>query len=305
MRFLFVDRILEIEKGKSAKGIKNVSFSDEYLVNIVPNYPVMPRPLTIEAIAQLISWLVIWSKDFTVKPVAVMTECTKFYDNIRPGDQMVIRASIKSMHDEDALCEGSVEVDGKIVTELINGVCGFVPLDDLEDIRTVKSRAFSLFGRRTLDEFINSPEFKAQREGCIDNDRNFNLNVVDKVIELKPGEFISGVKSLTMTESFVTDHFPKKHVMPGTMIIEIISQLSERLLEKTLGGESGTKIKLLIIKSDKVKFRKYVVPGDQMFFNVTLTEMKDETVSIKAKVMVDEKLVSSGKLEFQILRVPE
>ncbi len=303
MRFLFVDRILELEKGKSAVGIKNVSFSDEYLVNIVPGFPVLPRSFTIEAISQLISWLVIYTKDFAVKPVAVMTDSTKFSGDIRPGDQMLIKAEIKTLHDEDALCAGSVEVDGKVVSELENGVCAFVPMEELEYVEMVKKRAYSLVGSRDLQQFIAETDLSIGEPGMFDNDRHFDLNLVDKVLDLKAGDYIVGVKSMTMTEDFVVDHFPKRHVMPGTMIIESLVHLAEKLIQETAKESAGTLVKILLKENRKIKFRKYVRPGDQIVMNLKLVDISDNTALAKAKVTVENKLVTSAQMEFQIIKL--
>ena len=306
MRFLFVDRILELEKGKCATGIKNVSFSDEYLVNIVPNFPVIPRSLTMESIAQLISWLVIISKDFTVKPVAVMTENIKLSGYAIPGDQLLIRAEIKSMHESDALCNGTIEVDGKIITELKNGVCAFIPLEELEDITTVKEKALLLTGNRNLQEFIDKTKSgvdSVDDSRLINSDNYFDLHLVDKVLEMEIGKHIKGVKSLSMTEYFIVDHFPKKHVMPGTMIIESFVHLSEKLLAETVKAESGHRIKILIKESHKVKFRNYVRPGDQVLLDINLINLTNNTALVKAKATVNKKLVTSAQLEFDIIHL--
>ena len=303
MRFLFVDRILELEKGKSAVGIKNVSFSDECLVNIVPGFPVMPRSLTIEVISQLISWLVICTKDFAVKPVAVMTDSTKFFEDVRPGDQMLIKAEIKSLHDEDALCAGSVEVDGKVVSELENGVCAFIPMEELEYVDMVKKRAYSLMGSRDLQQFIAETDLSIVEPGMFDNDSFFNLNLVDRVEDLKTGEYIVGVKSMTMTEDFIVDHFPRRHVMPGTMIIESLVQLAEKLVQETIKNSSDSFVKILLKENKKIKFRKYVRPGDQIVMNVKLIDISDNTALVKAKVTVGDKLATSAQMEFQIIKL--
>ncbi|MGR3179895.1 MAG: hypothetical protein ACUZ8E_17785 [Candidatus Anammoxibacter sp.] len=303
MRFLFVDRILELEKGKCATGIKNVSFSDEYLVSIVPNFPVMPRSLTMESIAQLISWLVIISKDFTVKPIAVMTENIKWRGYAIPGDQLLIRAEIKSMHENDALCNGTIEVDGKIITELKNGVCAFIPLEELEDVSTVKEKAILLTGNRNLEEFVDKTRTGSDKLQTFNNDNCFDLNLVDKILDMEIGQHIQGVKSLTMTEEFIVDHFPKRHVMPGTMIIESFTHLSEKLLQETIKAKTGQHIKVLIKESNKVKFRNYVKPGDQVLLDINLINLTDNTATVKAKATVNKKLVTSAQIEFDIIHL--
>lgn len=301
MRFLFVDRILEIEKGKFAKGIKNVSYSDEYLVNIVPNFPLMPRSLSVEAIAQLISWLVIYTKDFSAKPIAVMIDKTKFHDVIRPGDQLFIRAEINSMHKDEALCSGTAEVNGKIVTELHNGICAFIPIEELEDTLTVKRKFLSLFGRKNLHEFLKDADLKSRDNSYLNSDNNFNLNLMDKVVEIEIGKRVRGIKNITMTEDFIVDHFPKKHVMPGTMIVESFIQLSEKLLSDTIKAQRGSTVKILFDESRKLKFRQYVKPGDKMVVDINLIDLQNDTALVKAKATVDNKLVTAGELKFEII----
>lgn len=303
MRFLFVDRILELEKGKYATGIKNVSFSDEYLVNIVPNFPSLPRSLTVESIAQLISWLVIFSKDFSVKPIAVMTDNIKISGDAIPGDQMFIKVAIKSIHENEALCDGTIEVDGKIITELNHGVCAFIPMKELEDVSVVKDRAFSLAGKRSLLEFLDNSEQSLKKTEKFNNDNHFKLNLVDKILDIEIGKHIQGVKNLTMTEDFIVDHFPKRHVMPGTMIIESLIQLSEKLLIETVKAKTGRNIRVLIKESRKIKFRQYVKPGDQMLLDVNLINLQDNTAIIKGKVTVREKLVASTQMELEIVNI--
>ena len=301
MRFLFVDRILEIEKGKYAKGIKNVSFSDEYLVNIVPNFPLMPRFFSVEAIAQLISWLVIYTKDFSAKPIAVMLDKTKFYGEIRPGDQLLIKAEINSIHKDEALCSGVAEVNGKIVTELDNGICAFIPIEELEDTLTVKTKFLSLFGRKNLHEFLNDADLKSEYNSYLNSDNNFNLNLIDKVVEIELGKRIQGIKSITMTEDFIVDHFPKKHIMPGAMIVESFVQLSEKLLSETIKSQRGSTVKILFDESRKIKFRQYVKPGDKMVIDIKLIDLQENTAIVKAKASVDNKLVTGGELKFEII----
>lgn len=302
MRFLFVDRILKMEKGKCAEGIKNVSFSDEYLINIAPNFPVLPRSLSVEAIAQLISWLVIVTKDFTVKPVAVMTDFTEFSGDARPGDQMVLKAEIKSMNEDDAVCSGRVEINGKVTTELKNGICAFIPLDDLENISVVKDVYRAISGNTTIEDFINYKKTVSETGNNSENNK-FTLNVVDKVLEIENGKSILGTKSFTMTEEFGADHFPKKPVMPGTMMIEAFSQLSERLIASTVLEKTGSIIKIVPIQSRKIKFRKYVVPGDQLLIDIKLMDLKDDSALVKAKATVDGKVATSAQIEFAFIRL--
>ncbi len=302
MRFLFVDRILEFEKNKSAAGIKNVSFSDEYLANIAPGFPIMPRSLSVEAIAQLFSWLTIFSMDFTVKPIAVMARNMKFYGDARPGDQMFLNVEIMSMHETEAICKGTVTVDGKIITELNDAICAFIPMDEMEDVSIVKDISFSLFANRSVKDYIKNKS-NTLREFSDPDRHNYKLNLVDNILELEPGKHIRGVKNFVRSDDVASDHFPRKPVMPGTMMIESLAQISERLLARTVKEKNGSNIKILLKEMTKTKFRKFVEPGDQLTLDVNLIKLEDDSALVKAKATVEGKLAVSSQIEFEFVHL--
>lgn len=133
MRFLFVDQIISYEKGKSAKGVKSVTMSEDFLGDHFPSFPIMPGVLQIEAIAQLASWLVYVSKDYKVKGIISEIQKVKFKDPVKPGDQMVIEVNIISWDEDGVSFHGNTKVNGKTKTVLDSGRLHFIPIERLED----------------------------------------------------------------------------------------------------------------------------------------------------------------------------
>jgi UDP-3-O-[3-hydroxymyristoyl] N-acetylglucosamine deacetylase/3-hydroxyacyl-[acyl-carrier-protein] dehydratase len=105
--------------------------------------------------------------------------------------------------------------------------------------------------------------------------------LVDKVIEMEVGKRIVGVKNVTVNEPFFQGHFPQKPVMPGVLIIEAMAQTGGILLLSFLDSYEG---KLAYFTSiDKAKFRKQVIPGDQLFFEVEVLDRKRNIFKLKGR----------------------
>lgn len=94
--------------------------------------------------------------------------------------------------------------------------------------------------------------------------------MLDRVLELVPGERIVALKNVTFNEPYFTGHFPHRPVMPGVMIIEAIAQASGILAFKTVGYTPTLATRFYFVAIDKARFRKPVEPGDQLKLTVTL-----------------------------------
>src|ERR1035438_2391793 len=94
--------------------------------------------------------------------------------------------------------------------------------------------------------------------------------MVDRIIDLVPGERIVALKNVTINEPYFTGHFPQRPLMPGVMIIEAIAQASGILAFKTAGYTPTDATRFYFVAIDKARFRKPVEPGDQQVLTVTL-----------------------------------
>ena len=133
MRFLFVDQILEFEKGKSATGTKVVTMSEDFLADHFPRFPVMPGVLQLEAISQVASWLAFVTSDFKMKGTLSELGTIKFKDFVKPGDQMIIEVSFQSSDSEGVTFKATVKVKDKLKTTLTSARLRYIPVEELED----------------------------------------------------------------------------------------------------------------------------------------------------------------------------
>ncbi|MCK5057581.1 MAG: hypothetical protein KAT34_13045 [Candidatus Aminicenantes bacterium] len=133
MRFVFIDRIEEIEKNKYAKGIKAISFEEGLLKS--PSYEKgsFPPLLLLESAAQLASWLIMYSSDFKLIPMIAKMEKVSVFGNVKSGDILNIELNIISMNEEGALLNAEIFSSGRLVTKGENCLCVFAELEKFVD----------------------------------------------------------------------------------------------------------------------------------------------------------------------------
>ena len=118
MRFLFYDKVLKIEKGKSITGIKTFSLSEEFLRKRFSKIALVPEVIFIEAMAQLLGWLIIYSHDFKLLSIMSLVENVDIKSNLRPGFMAEIHGEIISTSKRDTLGRAKIYVDGEIVASM-------------------------------------------------------------------------------------------------------------------------------------------------------------------------------------------
>ena len=125
--------------------------------------------------------------------------------------------------------------------------------------------------------------------------------LVDRVLKLEKGKSIVAIKNVTVNESFFQGHFPDLKVMPGVLVVEALAQAGGILLYNSI-PDFGDKI-LFLSKIDNMKFRKPVVPGDQIRLEVEIMKLKSRVGYIKAKAIVDEEVVTEGNMMASLVDV--
>jgi beta-hydroxyacyl-ACP dehydratase FabZ len=116
--------------------------------------------------------------------------------------------------------------------------------------------------------------------------------LVDRIIELTENKRIVGIKNVTINEAFFSGHFPGRPVMPGVLIIEAMAQVGGVLLLRSVPDLSNKIVYFMGI--DKAKFRRPVVPGDQLRFEVEVLRLREKTCKMQGRAYVGEKLVAEA-----------
>ena len=125
--------------------------------------------------------------------------------------------------------------------------------------------------------------------------------LVDKVLKMTENSIIA-LKNVTMNEPFFVGHFPNEPVMPGVLMIEAMAQAGGILVLNTVPDPEN--YLTFFMKVDKVKFRKQVVPGDTLIFELALiTPIRRGIANMSAKAFVGNDIVTEGELMAQIVKI--
>jgi beta-hydroxyacyl-ACP dehydratase FabZ len=117
--------------------------------------------------------------------------------------------------------------------------------------------------------------------------------LVDKLVEFEPSKRAVGIKNVTVNEPFFTGHFPDKPIMPGVLIVEAMAQTGGVLAFKSFPGMKGS---VLFIGIDNARFRRPVIPGDQIKMVVEVVKHKREIWVFEGKAFVGEELVAEARI---------
>lgn len=117
---------------------------------------------------------------------------------------------------------------------------------------------------------------------------------IDRVTNLVPGKTVTALKNVNINESYFPGHFPGKPIMPGVLILESMAQAGAFLVLHNL--EDPQKNGMLFTAIEKSKFRKPVVPGDQLIIKMELLKFRLGTAKIKGEAFVDDNLVTEAIL---------
>ncbi len=118
--------------------------------------------------------------------------------------------------------------------------------------------------------------------------------LVDRITELKPGEFVRGIKCVTTNEPFFPGHFPGHPIMPGVLIVEAMGQTGGILLLNSVDHPEEKVV--YFVGLDKVRFRKPVKPGDQLVMELNMLRNKRGICTMEGKAYVDGELVCSAEM---------
>ena len=122
----------------------------------------------------------------------------------------------------------------------------------------------------------------------------YPMLLVDRILEIEEGKRIVGLKNVSANEQFFQGHFPGAPVMPGVLIVEAMAQCGAVLFLRDLPDRDQ---KLFLFGGvDKARFRKPVVPGDQLILECELLQRRSNTVKLRGVAKVDGNVVAEAEL---------
>jgi beta-hydroxyacyl-ACP dehydratase FabZ len=125
--------------------------------------------------------------------------------------------------------------------------------------------------------------------------------LVDKILELEIEKRIVGIKNVTINEPFFQGHFPGHPIMPGVLLLEAMAQTGGVLAMKSVPPDQVKNKVIYFMSIDKAKFRKPVIPGDQVRFELEQIRQRANIRAYSAKALVDGAVVAEAELMAMIV----
>ena len=120
--------------------------------------------------------------------------------------------------------------------------------------------------------------------------------LIDKVVDYKVGDYLHGIKNITINEPCFTGHFPNRPVMPGVLLLEALAQATGILGFKTMEKKPDNKSLYYFVGIDKARFKRPVEPGDVVHLHVRQLQRKRDIWKFDAQAIVDGTLVCKAEL---------
>jgi 3-hydroxyacyl-[acyl-carrier-protein] dehydratase len=120
--------------------------------------------------------------------------------------------------------------------------------------------------------------------------------LVDRILDLAPGEKVVALKNVTINEPFFQGHFPGMPVMPGVLIAEAMGQAGGVLAYVSYPEEMSGSHLIYLAGMDKVRFRKPVIPGDQLIMELKILKQRSKMIKMSGIATVDDKRVAEAEL---------
>jgi 3-hydroxymyristoyl/3-hydroxydecanoyl-(acyl carrier protein) dehydratase len=266
--FSFVDRITELEPGVRAAG--------RYAI---PAYlPHFPACLVAEAIGQLAAWVAMSHLGFRRRPVAGLAGETLFFGGARPGQVLELAVELDTCEEDAVAYGGSARVDGRPVLELRQCVAPMLPMEEFDAPELVRGDF----------EVLSGPDAPAARTWTLPRSE---VTVIDRV----PGKSLIATLQVPKSAPFFGDHFPRRPVFPGTLLLDQQIELALQLAAEAANASTGEA--LAPSRVTDVKMRSFIAPGQVVEIQIGL-QPRDATTSIASlTARVGGKPVATGRLE--------
>lgn len=292
MRFLFVDRILNLVEGKSISGIKNVTINEPFLSTQHTKNPSLYFAIVGETLGQLAAWNIMQYTDFKRRPVAGIFDSIKFYRPVFGGETLFLEAHIDSCQENAASYHGRAYTNNEIVATIDGALAPMLPMENFIDPALVKMqfaqiyRQGELLPRETNSNLLNWINI---HQNIQDLGAYFQF---DNLISCVDGQEIIASKLVSLSAPYFLDHFPNKPVLPLSVLMECVHNLCVFLLKKS------NLIGFCLHEISKVKMRDFLQPGDHIICNLKLKPQNDNHVKLQATITLEDKKIAIFVLTF-------
>ena len=266
--YSFVDRIVEFEAGKHARG----TFA------IPAHLRAFPAALVAEAVGQLAAWAAMDRIDFRGRPVAGLATETRFLGDAKPGDTLTLTVDLTDCDDEAVAYDGHASVDGRPIIELVDCLGPMLPVTDFDDPAALRERLALLRGRGARPgSFGGIPELPVHVTHCV------------------TGAEVRATLDVPADAPFFADHFPRRPVFPATLLLDTMMRLA---LDTAHDAPASAHARPLRVTH--VKMRSFIVPSQRLDIAVELAPPSGGVARAMLGAKTDDRLVASARLDLAL-----
>jgi 3-hydroxymyristoyl/3-hydroxydecanoyl-(acyl carrier protein) dehydratase len=272
--FSFVDQITSLEQGGAVRG--------NY--DIPPSVNAFPSSLVAEAVGQLAAWAAMAAVDFSHRPVAGIAGRIELLCPVFPGQKLQLAAELESVDIETIGYHGTAHIGGSPVIRLLDCVGPMVRLDDFDEPESVRARCNLLrTSGATPGGFNGLPDLGLER------------------LDGELAESASAVLQVPAEAAFFADHFPRRPVFPGTLLVHASMQTAS-MLAAELSSDNIVRWSPRTISN--VKLRSFISPGDTLRLEARRTAHSGSSLSVVVESRMNQRLIGSAEIQFSSMGVP-
>lgn len=273
--FSFVDRISLIEPGVRIHG--------GYA--IPPGLEAFPPSLVAEAVGQLAAWAAMAAVNFERRPVAGLAGKIELLSGVRPGQWLEMSVDMESVDVEAAAYNGEARADGVPVIRLQHCVGPMIPVTEFDEPAALRDRFALIRGKgATPAAFGGLPPLEIDR------------------LEDDPGRSVRAALQLPATASLFGDHFPRRPVFPGSLLMHVNLRLAATLAAEIPPPAGGGPWQLRAISD--LKLRAFIPPGEKLEIEARLGSCQGDSATVIVTTRSGNQTMGGARVHLRPAEVP-
>ena len=289
MSFLFVDRILSLAPGEHVTGVKHITPSDVYLQqDAAGRYQFMPSILG-ETLGQLGAWAVMQANDFQYRPVAGVVSSVTLHSPVYLGDSVFLETHIDALDEKAIQYHSEARVNNQTVFTIDSALGPMLPMDEFISQDEIK---------RQFQQIYRPGEWQAPMEMQLQASPMHTASALtqyDGIAAFTPNESVTAIKHISLQSPYFADHFPRKPVLPLTILLQSQSNLGHWFFQQSNHPAAHWPLKQL----RKIKMNEFVQPGSTVETQCQLKNSTDHSATLVFKSFVAGKRVCVSEAYFE------
>jgi 3-hydroxymyristoyl/3-hydroxydecanoyl-(acyl carrier protein) dehydratase len=266
--FSFVDRITRREAGR-VEGHYSLPLGVQF-----------PASLMAEAVGQLAAWSSMAQLGFAHRPVAGLASAVHYHRLPQPGCTLQLQADIERCDAEAVAYSGKAFIEGRLALELVDSVGPMLPMEEFDAPEAVRADFHTLLGAGAAPGRFGGVPLPELHD-----------------LQAQSGERLGAtlwVPEATAAPYFA-DHFPRRPVFPGTLLMDALAALSVQLVRQS--GPLATAGELVSRKVTQVKIRSFTAPGARLQLEVVLQDADAQRARLKVAARSEDKTIATARIE--------